>query len=54
VDVSACREESASGSSCVGACFRFRDLSWARRALRSLAAAESFSCVDMVARMHGI
>lgn len=38
-------EVSAVASS--GACLRFSDLSWARRDLRSLAAAASFSWEDM-------
>lgn len=42
------RAEAAGVSSVSGACLRLRDLSWARRALRSLAAAESFSWDDIV------
>lgn len=44
----ACAEEDSSTSSVEGACLRFRDLSWARRVLRSLAAAERASWEDMV------
>ena len=42
------RAGAADASSVSGACLRLRDLSWARRALRSFAAAESFSWDDIV------
>jgi hypothetical protein len=48
------RVEESEGSSFEGACFRLRDLSWARRDLRSLAAAERASWEDMVVWSRGI